>query len=114
LQKVRRSFAIAGTLFTVWAATHIQTAFAEGPSSLPDFHTVPLPSSSSHDLTPPALKLSQPEDQLVGVKKANHQNTLMWGGLYLAASLSALVIFPPDNWHGNIIPHPDQMARSWT
>jgi len=57
-----------------------------------------------------SLTLTPPADE----QGANHRGTLAWGGLYLAASLSALVLFPPDNWHGNIVPQPSQFARSWT
>jgi hypothetical protein len=105
-----------GTLCLLWAVSPARTAVAQ--DSLP----LPVPSSGSAPSLPPDEPMRPPSSPVAAgltlqpqePPTANHRSTLMWGGLYLAASLSALVLFPPDNWHGNITPHPEQMARSWT
>jgi hypothetical protein len=95
----------------------IPAAFAQGLEG-PLAGAMPTESTSypprTLTLTNPGLAISKPELQPVAPPVANHRSTLMLGGLYLSVSLSALILFPPDNWNGNFTPRPAQMARSWT
>jgi hypothetical protein len=75
------------------------------PSLLP----LPPPPAPSPGLTLDLRETAPPEPS-----KPKHGSTLLLGGLYLSVSLSVLVLFPPDNWNGNITPHPSQFSRSWT
>jgi hypothetical protein len=86
------------------------------------------PTQNTNDTKPaPPLSLAAPPPKLPGLTlelhstplpaeppKPKHGSTLLLGGLYLSVSLSVLVLFPPDNWNGNITPRPSQFARSWS
>jgi hypothetical protein len=106
-----------------WAAAWIATitmalatsASAQQPASSPtQEHKPPSPLLSAVPVPSPALALRLPDKRHPESSEPNHRSTLLLGGLYLSVSLSALIVFPPDNWNGNTAPRPSQFARSWT
>lgn len=110
------SAGLASALVVTLVAALVNPALAEEIASSPTEE--PKPSSAIPSLAPPPLPPGLALD-LRGAPspeppKPKHGSTLLLGGLYLSISLSALVLFPPDNWNGNITPHPSQFTRSWT
>jgi hypothetical protein len=99
--------------FTVGYAGPARAQDATSPSETDPQASPGLPALVAPP-TPPALALDLPTVAQGKPPTANHRSTLLLGGAYLAVSLSALVIFPPDNWNGNISPRPSQFAHSWT
>jgi hypothetical protein len=108
-----------------WGAGAI-VAVLVGALALASVHPVraqEIASSPPQDPTPTSpLSLAAPPPRLPGLTldmpaeppRPKHGSTLLLGGLYLSVSLSVLVLFPPDNWNGNITPRPSQFARSWS
>jgi len=62
----------------------------------------------------PAFVEGVPSDVMPGVARPDDARAVGLSGMYLGASIGALVLVPPANWHGERWPRREQFARSWT